>query len=209
MSKRVVKFGQLPSAVRERFLASLSAPPEAPQSPIASESIGRTRARVTLAVLLALSGALACILFMARDMLNAQTGVIYLLMCLPAVLIFWFSISRLVRQNPFAALPFAPGRYLFALDYVDARGPSLVIRSLSSASFRCVHHHINGGYVHTQFVFTFDDGEKLGFTFGDRAMATWALGKLEGVQGTIRTAAHRGDAATLMALDPFFELHWA
>ena len=209
MSKRVVRFGQLPSVARERFLASLAAPLEAPQSPIASEAIGRTRARVTLAVLLVLAFAMAAILVQARDMLNAQTATIYLLMWLPAVLLLWIAITRLVRQNPFAALPYSPGRYLFALDYVDARGPSLEIRSLASASFRCVHHHINGGYVSTEFVFSFDDGEKANFRFTDRAMATWALGKLEGVQGTIRTAAHRGDAATLMALDPFFELHWA
>jgi hypothetical protein len=206
-AKRVVRFHRLPEHVRHRFAAALAASPEAPGSPIASESIGRTRARVTMVVLCLLGASMAYILFQARGMLAVDgQAIVFLALCLPAVLIFGTIASRLATQNPFASLPFRPGRYLFALDYVDARGPSLVIRPLTRNSVRCTHYYVNGGYASSSILLTFDDGTKELFTFGDRAMAEWALGKLNGVRTQMAQAAAYGDRATLAALDPFHGL---
>jgi hypothetical protein len=202
-AKREVRFDRLPEHVRQRFVAALSAPIEAPGSPIASESIGRTRARVTMVMLCALFLVLAYILALTWSSIVPGQGLIFAAICFPAVLILWTIVSRLARQNPFGALPFRPGRYLFALDWVDARGPTLVIRRF--VHMRCVHTYVRrGGYVASTIVLMFEDGTKDGFEFRDQAMAEWALGKLNGVREQIAYAAARGDHATLAALDPFY-----
>jgi hypothetical protein len=204
--KRVVKFDRLPAPVRARFTAAVASSPEAPQSPIAQDTVGRWRARITLVVLCLLEAALVWLLVQTRDMANAQTWLIYVALWVPALLVLATIASRLSKSNPFPSLPFAPGQYLFALDHVDVRGSSLVIRPLSEGSLDCVHRHINGRYITSSIRVVFRDGMESAFVFSDRAMAEWALGKMQGVQSTLRSAAARGDVSTLMALDPFFEL---
>jgi hypothetical protein len=111
------------------------------------------------------------------------------------------------------ALPFAPGRYLFALDFVEAHGEVLELWPLAKCRhFSGTHHHSNGVYTHTSLTFVFDGARRQSFTIFGKDKAERVLQQLGGIQRAVSDAAGRlkhgeaeeKDLALIFAFDPFF-----
>ncbi len=122
-------------------------------------------------------------------------------------------LSILRRIKLHRALPFRPGRYLFALEFVDARSEVLELWPISQCvDFNGTHHHNNGSYTHTTFVFHFEGGHRESFNIPSREMAEELLQQLGTIQGLISEAGGRlgrgegedKDVGILYAFDPFF-----
>lgn len=106
-----------------------------------------------------------------------------------------------------AALPFAAGRYLFPLDFVDARSKDLRIISLSELEdIKAVHHHTNGAYTHTRFTLFFGGRDREEFTVRGQDEAEEQLRNLQQARATFGKALQQQDANTIQRLDLFFDV---
>lgn len=105
------------------------------------------------------------------------------------------------------AMPFRPGRYLFPLDFVDARNRQLRIVSLSElANFNAVHHHTNRVYSHTAFTFLFKNGRREHFTVHGKTQAEGQFQRLQQARAAFGKALEEQDVAAVRYFDVFFDV---
>jgi len=210
---REIDFNALPLAVRERFVAATKSG-NAADGPFAREVQG----------IVALSIGLACLVFLAWGGLSglgngfgelgnpnawlgwgqAVNSAVWLAAALYAALALW----RRLRMR--RAVPYAPGRYLFALDLVDAQTRKLRIRPLGSLkSIQPVHHSTYGIHRKTVLKFGFDDRSTESLVVSDKAQAEQGIARWQAKQAEVRQAAQASDRMALARLDPFFEVRAA
>src|SRR5437867_3181189 len=137
---RSIHFNALPEATRQRLVGSFSGK-EYPV-PLVSLPTARKRGWITLWVVGAVMLAFAGGADYDRQLLehSAWFGV-GLGMVLTAAGILGLKHAGKLRK----ALPFPPGRYMYAMEFVDARGAVLTLYSLSQVQdFRATHQHTNG-----------------------------------------------------------------
>ena len=108
------------------------------------------------------------------------------------------------------SLPFPPGRYLFAWDFVDARTSTLKLFSLAKLkNLQAVHHHSYFFYTYTDLTFTFEGAPTQKVICRDKAVAESTLNLLRQRQAEMRQAIQNSDNQTLVRLDPFFDVRTA
>jgi hypothetical protein len=211
MARVVLDFNQLPLATRERLIDGMNPMPL--QAPIFSATTS-TAGPVAGAGLLGLGA-----LFFLYNLITRGFGepelfpyavqngwdlLAYVIACFflaAAALVIAFH----VRQRK--ALPFTPGRYLFPLDYIDARSKQLVIRSLSDLiDLNAVHHHSNGLYTHTSFTFLFQGGDSEEFTIRNQRDAETQMRQLQRIRAEFGKALEQQDLETIKRHDLFFDV---
>lgn len=204
-----VEFNSLPASVRERFVAITNG--SAGPAPILSQK-GSTKSKVVglsvLLVLLAVA-AIAAVVLDFGDYYSWMSihGPLYVaLLYVPVAFLLLYVLltiaTRLVVRSPF---PFAPGRYLFPSDFVDARTGTLrIVPTRLLADFNGVHHHTNGRYTHTLLTFKFQ-GATEQFVVNGQEAAQAATNAFWGSQQAIAAAAQAQDWQRVASLDPFFE----
>ncbi|MCC6523601.1 MAG: hypothetical protein IT373_13170, partial [Polyangiaceae bacterium] len=202
---RVVDFNKLPGPIKERFVACTKggAPPHA----IVQQQLtrgGATAGWITLAVLAAAGVAGLWLLGFGEAWHPVQSPA-YLVAYVGCVVLVTYSVLAIVRRfKVVGALPYTPGRYLFPLDFVDARSHALRIVPLSTLSdFRGVHQHYNGVYSFTVLTFVFEGGIKEAFQVRGKELAESIMAELRGSQAAVRQAVEARDLARLQVLDPF------
>lgn len=121
----------------------------------------------------------------------------------------WAVAAALVfKQRWSERLPFTPGRYLFPLDFVDARSRRLRIIPLSELSeVSAVHHrNANGAYSHSLVSLRFQDGTTESFSSHDGAWVEERVNTLRQVRAVLASAMEQKDERTVRAKDLFFEV---
>jgi hypothetical protein len=102
---------------------------------------------------------------------------------------------------------FAPGQYLFPYTLVDARRPQWQVVDLSQATgINVVEQLINGMYSHTTYAFSFPDAATRTWKISNKNRAQQFGTKLAALQSAAHDAYQRNDLASLLRLDPFFEI---
>jgi len=209
-SAREIDFNALPLAVRQRFVAAVS-DSKAADAPLAREVQGVVALSIGLAVLVLMAwGGLSSLGGGFGELGNPKAWLdwgqainisIWLAAALYAALALW----RRFRMR--RAVPYPPGKYLFPLDLVDAQTGKLRIRSLANLkSIQPVHHTTYGIHRKTVITFGFEDGSKETLVESDRQRAEQGMAQWQARQAELRQAAQASDRATLMKLDPFFEV---
>jgi hypothetical protein len=111
------------------------------------------------------------------------------------------------------AFNFPPGQYLFPFTLIDARSTQLTVIDFTQVvAIRAVDHSLNGSYSHTTFTFSFPDALPRTWKIASKVRADQFGAKLAVLQNTVHGAAERKDVATMMRLDPFYEIrikNWA
>jgi hypothetical protein len=111
------------------------------------------------------------------------------------------------------AFNFQPGQYLFPFTMIDARSTRLTVIDFTQVlSIQAVDHNVNGSYSHTTFTFSFPDAQARSWKVASKTRADQFGAKLAVLQQAVHSAAERKDIATLMRLDPFYEIrmkNWA
>jgi hypothetical protein len=209
LQSRVMAYNSLPKGVRERFIECTAAR-QAP-TPILAERLGMGGAAFGWGFLCFVAlGGLALMLgpdfgHPTSSMAIQSPGfiVVYVLCIFTAV----YSVLAIMRRKRLLrALPYLPGRYLFPMDFVDARTDTLRITPMATmVDFRGVHHHTNGAYTHTEFTFRFQDGTSQTLTIRGKDQADRALADLRTSQSALSAAIEARDAQRIWALDVFFE----
>lgn len=133
-----------------------------------------------------------------------------------ALFIGAFAYLLLVLRRRFVlnrAFSFRPGQYLFPFTLVDARQAQLTVVDITQAQgIGAVDQHINGSYSHTTFTFSFADARTRVWKIASKARADQFGAKLGALQNAVHRAHEQKDVATLMRLDPFYEIrmqNWA
>jgi hypothetical protein len=104
-------------------------------------------------------------------------------------------------------LGFEPGQYLFANTLVDARQAQLtVIDLVQMTGVTATEHHINGRYDHTAFIFAFPDALSRRWKVANKKRAQQFGAKFNALGAQAHAAVEARDMATLLRLDPFFEI---
>lgn len=103
-------------------------------------------------------------------------------------------------------LGFEPGQYLFGFTLVDARAETLTVVDLTQVREITVTQVRGNGANHTRFAFAFRDAATRVWKVGSKKEAERFGQKLNALQTQSRTAFERNDVATLLRLDPFFEI---
>jgi hypothetical protein len=202
---RLVEFNALPRSVRERFIGCTAR--KGSPEPILSDTPSYAGAIVGW-TLLAMTGA-AIFLGVAsagygKEVQDSAAVLGYAAGIATAAFGVFSLVRRIVLQQ---ALPFKPGRYMFPMDLVDAREPTLRIVPMHALiDFRGVHQHTNGVYNGTTLTFTFEEGIRESFTVHGKMLAEQILNDLRTSQATLRKAVEDRDVETLYALDPFIEV---
>jgi hypothetical protein len=102
-------------------------------------------------------------------------------------------------------LPFQPGRYLFATDFVDARTGTLrILPTKDLSDFKGTHMHTNNAYTHTQLNFVFGNVTEQFVIRGQEAAQT-AINAFWDDQKALSAAAQAQDWPAVEKVDPFFE----
>lgn len=102
---------------------------------------------------------------------------------------------------------FQPGQYLFGYTLIDARKRSLTVADLTQMrDVKVTHHLTNGFYQHTTFAFAFRDAPTRTWKVSNKQRAERFGQKLDSLQAQARSAFERNDIASLLRLDPFFEI---
>lgn len=209
---RTIDFNKLPKSVRERLITCIAG--QASPAPVLLDR-GSAAAPVGWAFLALVAGA---VLFgvatsgYARPYDSASVqGPIALLFYAGAIFVVAYSILAFIRTRKLrAVLPFLPGRYLFPMDFVDARERTLrVVPMVMLVDLSAVHHHTNGVYTHTLFTLTFEGGKTEAFTVGAKPVAEMALQSLKMSRAAISEAVQARNIDALASLDPFFEIRVA
>ncbi len=206
---RKVDFNQLPQTVRERFVQCAQSQNQ--PVPILHEQLGLGMAIFGWGSLaLCAGGGLLALLFAGWGRVYgtmALQGPAYIFIYVVAIFTGVYSVLAIIRRKMLlSALPFAPGRYLFPMDFVDARTSELKIIPMSSmVDFKGVHHHTNGVYTNTLFTFTFEGGHTETMNIRGRSEAESALVSLQVTQGEVADAIENRDVDALYALDIFLE----
>lgn len=197
---RTIHFNNLPEAARLRFADCLAG--KALPKPLVSLPTGRKRGWIVLAMF---GLPLLCLMWVAdwdRMFLppEAMIGFAIGTLCTVAGIVGVMHAMRMRR-----ALPFRPGRYLFATDFIEATGPVLRLYSLNELTgLNATHHYTNGIYTGTRFVMRFP-GKTVNFSIAGRNKADGALSEIHMARATLALAIKNQDLATLATLDPLFE----
>ena len=210
---REIDFNVLPRVVRERFVAATKSDGAAGAA-LARETQGVVGLSIGLAFLALLAWTSFASLANGFGKLGDPNAwqpwsqginlAVWLAAALYAALALWrrFSMRR--------AVPYAPGRYLFPLDLVDAQTGKLKLRPFTNLkSLQPVHHTTYGIHRKTVITFGFEDGSTETLVESDRQRAEQGIAQWQAKQAELRQAVQASDRATLMRLDPFFDLRAA
>jgi hypothetical protein len=206
---RTVEFNSLPKSVRTRFVAITigTGGPEpllAERTPAKTKIVGLSVVAVLLAILVvAMVGAGIGSLW---NNLAIHGPLHVLFGYVPLVFVLVFVILAIVQRKVVGSpLPFQPGRYLFATDFVDARtGTFRIVPTKDLSDFKGTHMHTNGAYTHTQLNFVFQ-GVTEQFVIRGQEAAQAAINAFWDSQKALSAAAQAQDWQTIEKLDPFFE----
>ena len=206
---RTVEFNSLPKSVRERFAAITigtggPAPLLSERTSTGTKIFGLSFLAAVLAILVvAMVGAGIGSLWndlAIHGLLHVLFGYIPLLFVL--VFVILVIVQRKVVGSP---LPFQPGRYLFATDFVDARTGTLrIIPTKDLSDFKGTHMHTNNAYTHTQLNFVFGNVTEQFVIRGQEAAQT-AINAFWDGQKALSAAAQAQDWPAIEKVDPFFE----
>jgi hypothetical protein len=212
-SAREIDFNSLPLMVRQRFVSAIAGG-NAPDAPLGREVQGLVALSIGLAVLVLLAwGGLSGLGngFGKLGDPNAWLGwgeAVNMSVWLAAALYAALALWRRIRMR--RAVPYAPGRYLFPMDLVDAQTRQLKIRSLANLkSIQPVHQYIQGIYRRTVVTFTFDDGTSEKLIVRGKERAEQGIAQWQAKQAELRQAVQASDRAALKRLDPFFDVRAA
>ncbi len=118
------------------------------------------------------------------------------------------AIVRVLRRK--RAFPWAHGRYLFAMELIDAQNDTLeIFPTASIENVRVVHHYRNGVYTGSQIELTFPNRRIESVYVPTQAKAQETLDQLREAQNAIFAAAQRNDFAALRELDVLAEVRGA
>ena len=206
--ERKVHFNQLSAELRQRLIDCFKG--QSAPAPILEERLSVTGAIVGL-VFLSLAGLGALSFVMWVDFGRLYSGVQSPLWLLGYGLALWMVFYGVVKATQrlllAKTLPFAPGRYLFPLEIVDARSSVLRILPMGALTdFRAVHHHTNGAYTHTELHFYFEGGVHEMFSVRGKELAEQTLDRFDAQRALFREALEAGDMGIVAALDPFLEV---
>ncbi|HZL94381.1 MAG TPA: hypothetical protein VFB99_12075, partial [Vicinamibacterales bacterium] len=206
---RMVEFDALPRKVRERFIA-ITIGTGGPQPFLAERTSTGSK-------ILGLSFLAVVVIVLIGVMLAVGAGSLYSsqsihgpLQVMIGYTVFLFALVLVVlvivqRKRFGSLLPFQPGRYLFATDFVDARSGRLRIAPTRLlGDFKGTHMHTNSSYTHTLLTFTFE-GVTEQFTIRGKDAAQATIDAFWAGQKTLAAAAQAQDWAAIEKLDPFFE----
>ena len=168
--ERRVAFDALPLAAREAFVATVarrgSSEPLLEDRAAFGPAIARSAALAAVALLVTY-------LFLAADVSESllpwsAAEVAGALLAIAAGALLTAAHRARLRR-----LPYAPGRYVTARDFVDARGPELRLRALSTlADARVAHDHQGKAYIGSRVTLSFEDGAKEAFDVPSKELAT-------------------------------------
>ncbi|HUQ75259.1 MAG TPA: hypothetical protein VM183_11065 [Burkholderiales bacterium] len=210
---REIDFNALPLSVRQRFVAAVNSS-NAADAPLAREVQGVVALSIGLAMLVLLAwGGLSGL----RDGFgqlgdpNAWQGWdevankgVWLAAAFYAALALW----RRLRMR--RAVPYAPGRYLFPVDLVDAQTRQLKIRPLANLkTIQPVHHYTQGIYRKTVLNLQFDDGTSESLVVRGKERAEQGIAQWQAKQAELQQAVQASDRAVLARLDPLFDVRAA
>ena len=206
---RTVEFNSLPKIVRERFAAITigtgePAPLLSERTSTGTKILGLSFLAVVLAILVvAMVGAGIGSLW--NDL--AIHGPLHVILgYVPLVFVLAFVILVIVQRKVVGSpLPFQPGRYLFATDFVDARTGTLRITPTKDLSdFKGTHMHTNNAYTHTQLNFVFGNVTEQ-FIIRGQDTAQAAINAFWDGQKALSAAAQAQDWQAIEKVDPFIE----
>jgi hypothetical protein len=206
---RTVEFNSLPKSVRTRFVAVTigtggPAPLLSEKASSKTKIIGLSFVAALLAIIV-----LAMVVGGIGDLSSnvaIHSPLHVLFGYVPFVFLLFLVILVIVQRKVFGSpLPFQPGRYLFASDFVDARTGTLrIVPTKDLSDFKGTHMHTNGAYTHTQLNFVFQ-GATEQFVIRGQEAAQAAINAFWDSQKALAAAAQAQDWQTLEKLDPFFE----
>lgn len=205
---RRVGFNRLPTAVRERFVQCTRS--EMGPLPIVQEQLSAGGATVGWSILALLGlGGLAMFTFgdfgRVNDM-GIQPGWVIGANLICLFFVVWPVLAIVRRRRLMKGLPYTPGRYLFPMDFVDARTHELRIVPMAlMADFQGTHHHTNGVYTHTDFVFVFEGGKRESFRINGQQQAENILQAFRLAQHRVADAIDQRDVEAIYQSDVFFE----
>jgi hypothetical protein len=200
-----VAYNAMPETVRQRLIGYFAGP-----TPILADRVGGTGGKVFL-VLVFLAGFAGVAGFFA-DELGQAYGFQKPNLAMVYGLGLFFAIGALLAfvRNVWAgkAIPYRQGRYLTALDFVDARLDVFRFRPLSQLAgpIRIVDQYTNGVYTGTSVTLNFQGGGSEVFFVRGKGRAEQAVDALNQGTRAIRAALEAGSMEQLVAHDPFFEL---
>lgn len=206
---RIIDFNKLPKATRERLIGCLSG--QFSPRPILSDRFSSSGTVGWVMLLLACGATLLMLAsygFGSAYNSGSVQGPIALLLYVAAIFFGVYSIVSIIRRTKLrASLPFMPGRYLFPMDFIDARDKTLRIVPLASlVDLQAVHHHTNGVYSYTLFTLTFEGGKAETFSLNNKGLAEAALNQLRSERAALGQAVQDRNVEVIAALDPFFEV---
>lgn len=206
---RIVDFNKLPKSVRERLIGCIAG--NYSPRPILSERFSQAGTVGWIFLLILCGGLLLWLVTAGFASAYSDFSVqhpAFLILYVGAVFLGVYAILSILRRAKLKALlPFTPGRYLFPMDFIDARQRTLRLLPLTSLiDLQAVHHHTNGVYSYTQFSLTFEGGGVETFTMSNKGMAEAALQNLRAQRVAIGEAVQNRQIDVIQALDPFFEV---
>lgn len=205
--QRTIHFNKLPKSVRERLIASIAG--QASPYPVLSDRASGAGTAWWIILALVCGGALLKLTTSgygsAYDSFSVQHPAA-LLAYIGLLFLVAYSVLAIIRRKRLASiLPFTPGRYLFPMDFVDARDPTLrLIPMAALVDLSAVHHHTNGVYTHTLFTFTFEGGKTESFSVNSKSTAEGALQALKSSRAAISEAVKERNIDMLAGMDAFF-----
>ena len=206
---RTVEFNSLPKSVRSRFVA-ITIGTGGPVPLLSEKAPSQTK-------IIGLSFLAAVLVILVFAMVGAGSGNLWnnlaihgplhvLFGYVPLVFVLVFVLLVIVQRKVVGSpLPFQPGRYLFAPDFVDARTGTLrIIPTKDLTDFKGTHMHTNNAYTHTQLNFVFGEVTEQ-FVIRGQDTAQAAINAFWDSQKTLAAAAQAQDWQAIEKLDPFLE----
>lgn len=199
-----IPFNALPRPDRERLIAATKGQGV---PPILAEQAGVWGATIGWAVL-AIAAAIGLLAALAQGYGSLYQPVLewaWLLLLIPLAFLLAIAVIdplyRLLRRRN---RPYAAGRFLFPLDYIDTREEPLEILPLSALTqFNATHHHTNGAYTHTAITFTFGAAGTRSFNVRGKDQAERRIQALRDARAALQAAT---TVEQLSALDIFINL---
>jgi hypothetical protein len=180
---RRVAFDALPLAAREAFVATVArrggAEPLLEDRAAFGPAIARSAALAAVALLVTY-------LFLAADVSESRLPWSAAEVAGALLAVAAGALLTIAHRARLRRLPYAPGRYVTARDFVDARGPELRLRALSTlADARVVHDHQGKAYVGSRVTLSFEDGAKEAFDVPSKELATLVAEELRAARGAV------------------------
>jgi hypothetical protein len=197
---RELVFDRLPPAVRDRLARALAN--GAPEALLAAPSgAGSLALRASMAAAVAAGVALIGVALRGLGDLDGRglspvsfAGLYAALLATAALGGVAFAAIRRFQRG----MPFRPGRYLFALDLVEAQGGRLSLTSLDTVK----EIEVQGGRVGA----VFEDGYAVSFPVATKDDPATLVAEVKRAVASARALALPADQGKLERLDPFFEL---